>query len=81
VKAITFALEKSQIMIFSRTNYLIMLAGIAVIVTGLFIMTMETAEYGFGPMGLTIGPAFIMAGFLIEIYAILHKDKNSGAES
>jgi hypothetical protein len=44
-------------------------------------MTMEKAEYGFGPMGLTIGPAFIMAGFLVEIYAILHKDKKSGSES
>jgi len=68
-------------MIFSRTNYLIMLAGIALIVIGFFIMTMEKAEYGFGPMGLTIGPAFIMAGFLVEIYAILHKDKKSGSES
>ena len=68
-------------MIFSRTNYLIMLAGIALIVIGFVIMTMEKAEYGFGSLGLTIGPAFLMAGFLVEIYAILHKDKNSGAES
>ena len=67
-------------MIFSRTNYLIMLAGIFLVITGFFIMTMETAEYGFGPLGLTIGPAFLMAGFLVEIYAILHRDKKSGGE-
>ena len=67
-------------MIFSRTNYLIMLAGIALILLGFFIMTMETAEYGFGPLGLTIAPAFLMAGFLVEIYAILHKDKQTGGE-
>lgn len=65
-------------MIFSRSNYLIMLAGIALLVIGLVIMTMEKAEYGFGPMGLTVGPAFLMAGFLVEIFAILHKDKAKG---
>ena len=81
VKVITFASEKTGIMIFSRTNYLIMLAGIALIVTGFFIMTMEKAEYGFGSLGLTIGPGFLMAGFLVEIYAILHKDKNPEKES
>lgn len=54
-----------------------MLAGIALIIIGLVIMTMEKAEYGFGSLGLTIGPAFIMAGFLVEIYAILHKDKKA----
>lgn len=52
-----------------------MLAGIALIMIGFITMTMETAQYGFGPMGLTIGPGFILAGFLVEIYAILHKDK------
>ncbi len=52
-----------------------MLAGIALILIGFVTMTLETAEYGFGPLGLTIGPGFIMAGFLVEIYAILHKDK------
>ena len=52
-----------------------MIAGIALIMIGFITMTMETAQYGFGPMGLTIGPGFILAGFLVEIYAILHKDK------
>ena len=68
-------------MIFNRSNFLIMLAGVALILIGFLIMTMETAEYGFGPMGLTIGPAFLMVGFLVEIYAILHKDKASGDPS
>jgi uncharacterized membrane protein YiaA len=62
-------------LLFSKTNYTIMLAGIALIMIGFITMTMETAEYGFGPLGLTIGPGFILAGFLVEIYAILHKDK------
>lgn len=71
--------DKKQLL-FSKTNYSIMLAGIALILIGFVVMTLETAEYGFGPLGLTIGPAFIMAGFLVEIYAILHKDKTKAGE-
>ena len=52
-----------------------MLVGVALILIGFITMTMETAEYGFGSLGLTIGPSFILAGFLVEIYAILYKEK------
>lgn len=62
-------------MIFRRSNYLIMLAGIGFIVLGFILMTLETAEYGFGPLGLTVGPGCIVAGFLIQLFAILHKEK------
>ena len=65
-------------MIFSRTNYLILLAGVVLLIIGFILMTMEKADYGFGALGLTVGPGFLMAGFLVEIYAILHKDKSSG---
>jgi membrane-bound ClpP family serine protease len=67
--------DKKQLL-FDKGNYTIMLAGIALIVIGFVLMTMETAEYGFGPLGLTIGPGSILAGFLVEIYAILHKGKS-----
>jgi len=60
---------------FSKGNYTIMIIGIALILIGFVTMTLETAEYGFGSLGLTIGPGFIMLGFLVEIYAILHKEK------
>jgi hypothetical protein len=70
-------MSENKPLLFSKTNYTIMLAGIGSIILGFILMTMETAEYGFGPLGLTVGPAFILIGFLIEIYAILHKDKPS----
>lgn len=60
---------------FNKSNYMIMLAGIALILLGFVVMTLETAPYGFGSLGLTVGPGMIMIGFLVEIYAILHKDK------
>lgn len=62
-------------LLFSKSNYTVMLAGIALILAGFVVMTLEKAPYGFGTLGLTAGPAMVMAGFLIEIYAILHKDK------
>lgn len=73
--------HKYRNMIFSRNNFIIMLAGIALLIIGFIIMTMETAEYGFGPLGLTVGPAFLMVGFIVEIYAIMHKDKPAGGDN
>jgi membrane-bound ClpP family serine protease len=68
-------MSNNKPLIFKKSNYQIMLAGIAFILLGFVLMTMETAEYGFGPLGLTIGPGSIMIGLLIQLYAILHKEK------
>lgn len=50
-----------------------MIIGIITLVTGFVIMTLETKPHGFGFLGLTLGPIVVMAGFIIEIFAILHK--------
>ena len=60
---------------FGKKNYMIMLVGIAVLVMGYFFMTLDSEAYGFGTMGLTIGPLTILVGFGIEFYAILHNPK------
>jgi len=65
---------------FGKSNYTIMIGGIALILLGFLIMTMESAPYGFGAMGLTVGPVCIMLGFLVEVYAILHKEKSKPTE-
>lgn len=54
-----------------------MLLGIAVLAIGFFIMTLDTEPYGFGFLGLTLGPVTVMLGFVIEFFAILYKDKSS----
>ena len=58
---------------FGKKNYQWMIIGIAALVIGFFIMTLEDAKHGFGFLGLTLGPVIVMAGFIIEIYAILHR--------
>lgn len=60
---------------FTKTNYIIMIAGILVLVLGFIFMTMDSEPYGFGFMGLTLGPIVVMLGFLIEFVAIVYKPK------
>jgi len=69
-------MSKEDKLIFKKANYLLLLAGIGIIIIGFIIMTMETAQYGFGPLGLTVGPLFLVAGFIIQFFAILYKPKN-----
>jgi hypothetical protein len=58
---------------FDRTNYLIMIAGVVTIFLGFFIMSLDKEEFGFGFLGLTLGPIVVMAGFLVQFWAILRK--------
>ena len=58
---------------FERTNYIIMLAGVAVLLLGFLVMTMDTEPHGFGILGLSVGPVIVMLGFLIQFAAIMYK--------
>jgi len=61
---------------FTKTNYIIMLAGIICILVGFTIMTMDKEPYGFGFLGITLGPIIVMIGFIIEFFAITYKVKS-----
>jgi hypothetical protein len=58
---------------FGKKNYQWMIIGIVALVVGFTIMSMDSEPFGFGFLGLTLGPVIVMAGFLIEIFAILHR--------
>lgn len=58
---------------FGKTNYLLMLAGIAIILIGFFVMSLDKTEFGFGFLGLTLGPIIVLVGFGLEFFAILKK--------
>ena len=60
---------------FERTNYILMIAGVIVLILGFYFMTMDTEPHGFGFMGLTLGPVVVMLGFLIQFVAIFYKSK------
>ncbi|SOD78967.1 DUF3098 domain-containing protein [Spirosoma fluviale] len=60
---------------FGRQNYTLMLAGIGVILAGFFIMSLDKEEFGFGFLGLTLGPLVVMGGFVLEFFAILARPR------
>ncbi len=61
---------------FSKANYMIMIAGIIVLAIGFIIMTLDSEPYGFGFLGLTLGPIIVMLGFAIQFVAIFYKPKS-----
>lgn len=60
---------------FGKKNYTFMLAGLAVIIVGFVIMSFDSEPFGFGFLGLTLGPLVVFSGFMIEIGAILYNPK------
>lgn len=58
---------------FGKKNYQWMIIGVVALVLGFVIMSLDREPHGFGFLGLTLGPVIVMAGFIIEIFAILHK--------
>lgn len=68
---------KKNALPFSKSNYTFMIIGIVLILGGFVIMSMDSAEFGFGALGLTVGPLVVMSGFIIEFFAILRKPSSS----
>ncbi|MEQ9466330.1 MAG: DUF3098 domain-containing protein [Ekhidna sp.] len=61
---------------FVKANYMIMITGVIVLALGFIIMTLDTEPYGFGFLGLTLGPIVVMLGFIIQFVAIFYKPKS-----
>lgn len=58
---------------FSSTNYKLLLVGLAIIALGFFLMSIDSEPFGFGVLGITVGPLIAVIGFIFEFWAILHK--------
>ena len=60
---------------FNNKNYKLMIIGIVIIVNGFVIMSVDGEEYGYGFLGLTLGPLVVLFGFIFQFFAIFHKGK------
>lgn len=69
-------MENKNKLAFSKKNYILMLIGIGILILGFTIMSLDTEPYGFGFLGITLGPTIVMIGFLFQFFAILHKSRN-----
>ncbi|MBL7846624.1 MAG: DUF3098 domain-containing protein [Cyclobacteriaceae bacterium] len=58
---------------FGKKNYQLMIIGLVILVVGFITMTLDKEPHGFGFLGLTLGPLIVVGGFIVEIFAILHR--------
>jgi hypothetical protein len=68
-------MENKNNFAFGRKNYLLMFLGIFFLAAGFITMTLDSEPYGFGFLGLTLGPLLVFVGFIIEFFAIMLKDR------
>jgi len=60
---------------FNSKNYKLMIIGVVIILMGFVIMSVDGEEYGYGFLGLTLGPLVVLFGFIFQFFAIFHKGK------
>ena len=53
----------------------ILLIGIAIMVIGFFVMTLDKEPFGFGFLGITLGPIIVLIGVFIPIYSLFNFKK------
>jgi len=71
--------------LFDKGNYMWMLIGLGVLALGFFLMAggkssdpkVFNADEVYSTTRITIAPMLIIAGFIIEIFAIMKKSKNN----
>ena len=64
---------KKNALPFGKNNLTLMIVGIVLVLGGFVLMSMDSAEFGFGTLGLTVGPLVVVSGFIVEFFAILRK--------
>jgi hypothetical protein len=62
--------------VFGRENYILMLIGIAVLAVGYALMYGPSDGDIFEFRRITLGPVLVIAGFIIEVFAIFKKPKD-----
>lgn len=80
--------EKKAPSIFNKENYLWMLAGVVLIAIGMFLMSGGKSNVNpavfdkdavYSTTRITIAPILILAGLVLEIFAIFKKPKETAA--
>jgi fumarate reductase subunit C len=48
----------------------ILLVGICIMLVGFFVMTLDKEEFGFGFLGITLGPIVVLVGIIIPVFSL-----------
>ena len=80
VKKVENQVINTDKMVFNKSNYMLMIAGVVLIVLGLILLSGGRSEDPkvfdisvFNTQRLVIAPLIMLAGFILEIYAIMKK--------
>ncbi len=49
-----------------------LLAGLLTMLIGFFVMTLDKEEFGFGFLGITLGPILVIVGVLLPILSLFN---------
>ena len=62
-------------LLFGKKNYVLLLAGLGTLLAGFVVMSLDKEPYGFGFLGITLGPILVLLGFIIPFFAIFAKSE------
>jgi hypothetical protein len=68
-------MENSKKFPLNSKSIYILITGIIIMVIGFFIMTLDKEPFGFGLLGITIGPIIVLIGVFIPIYSLFNFKK------
>lgn len=68
-------MDKSKNFPLDTKRIYILLTGIIIMVIGLYIMTLDKEPFGFGFLGITLGPMIVLIGVFIPIYSLFNFKK------
>jgi len=68
-------MENSKKFPLNSKSVYILITGIVIMVIGFFIMTLDKEPFGFGLLGITIGPIIVLIGVFIPIYSLFNFKK------
>jgi hypothetical protein len=57
-------------------NILVLVAGFVCMIIGFFIMTLDKEPFGFGFLGITLGPILVLIGVIIPLFSLFNKRHN-----
>ena len=69
--------ENKKNFAFGKENYKWMLIGLGVLLLGYIVMSLDNTQHGQGFLGLSLGPVILVAGFVIQFFAIFKKPKSN----
>lgn len=60
----------------NSANIMVLLSGIISMFIGFYIMTLDKEPFGFGFLGITLGPIFVLIGVIIPVFSLFNKRHN-----